>query len=73
MHIRMFDPETGKTGDIHPLEVDNMKKFGWKVKEEPKVAGTPKVTPPPPVTAPVPPPPVATATTERPTLKLRGK
>ncbi|MDO6966977.1 hypothetical protein [Rhizobium alvei] len=31
MTIRMIRHDDGKTGDIHPDEVENMKKFGWVV------------------------------------------
>jgi len=33
----MFNPDNGKTGDIHPDEVENMKLAGWRLaKDTPK-------------------------------------
>lgn len=31
--VRMVRTEDGKTGDIHPEEVENMRAFGWIVDE----------------------------------------
>lgn len=27
----MFNPETGKTADVHPDEVENMRRVGWRL------------------------------------------
>jgi hypothetical protein len=37
----MTHVDTGKTADVHPNEVDNMKPYGWRV-------SVPAVVPPPP-------------------------
>lgn len=37
--VGMFDPDTGKTADVHPNEIDNMKLAGWRVTaDEPEKA-----------------------------------
>jgi hypothetical protein len=40
----MHNPETGKTADVHPNEVDNWKAVGWR---EVKAALAPSLPPPP--------------------------
>lgn len=39
MTIRMIRQDDGKTGDIHPDEVENMKAHGWEVVEGEAAAG----------------------------------
>jgi hypothetical protein len=31
--VPMFNPDTGKTADVHPDEVENWRRAGWRVVE----------------------------------------
>lgn len=34
--VPMFNPDTGKTADVHPNEVDTMQVVGWRIDEKAK-------------------------------------
>lgn len=44
--ISMTHLDTGKTADVHPAEVENMKAHGWRESAAPNL--TPSPLPPPP-------------------------
>lgn len=54
--VPMFNPETGKSADVHSAEVANWKSLGWRTREA----------------APLPPPPAPVSAKPKLTLPKKG-